>query len=244
MICLNCGGWIRDGKTICPYCNTSVSVAKEARDEDDRTLEKRYKQIDEAFGFNVDVSKMPTDKLENFIDDISQRFDEYHQQNKMTKDSLEKVLAHLEKVDTELQDRYPVRKTVEIISTGQQSTGIPILDLLSNYTPPEVHASAAKIRSTTERLLRDEFKYPYLEYIAPDGKKVNKFKHSYFYMFNQIIKDRNIAQKIYDDHKYLNKFVHESKKNDQEIESKLGTKESQADYLKKVYELRKKYCLC
>ena len=234
MRCIICKKHIPLGKNKCPYCGRTIEEAKKEKNAIDDDMNDRIYQIDEAYGLNVDFVRMSTEKLEKFFGDIYERFEKDESINKLIQEDFEKLLNHVENIDKELQNRYPVRdELVNKVKSGQSV----ILDLLNNYNPPQVYAAAFQIRSNTEEQLRDKYNFPYLE-VHPFG-----FKLSYPKMFLTVSQNKDDASKMFYDHLMLNKFVHKSKSNDVIIHQKLPTAEAQVEYLKSAYQLRKKYNL-
>ncbi len=234
MRCMICKKQIPLGKNKCDYCGRTIEEANKEKIINDEDNKNRLYQIDKAYGLDVDFVRMSTEKLEKFFGDIYKHFENDASVNKLIRDDFEKLLNHIGGVDKELQNRYPVRDELVNKSISGQSV---ILDLLDNYNPPQVYAAAFQIRSNTEEHLRDTYKFPYLE-VHPYG-----FKMTYPKMFLIVSNNKDDAFRMFKDHVMLNKFVHKSKSNDEIIHQKLPTFEAQVKYLKRAYQIRKKYNL-
>lgn len=243
MRCPYCRGEISSYTLFCPYCGKSVNQSTNEMEAIDKKLEKRFLQIDEVFGLKKDYVSMDTNTLNKFFNDIFEKFQNIDLNDLEVKANLEKIMNHLCQVDEHLQSRFPERGE-EAPKSNFKGSGSIVLDLLENCNPPEVNCAAYKIRSATERMLKDYYKFPYgVVNVTPEGRKTYGFKTKYPEMFKNVTKSPEIAKEMFNDHLLINKFVHEGKENDQAILERFPTKELQARFLKKAYELRKKYNL-
>lgn len=234
MKCIKCKKDIPQDKTRCLYCGTSITEAKEEQKRFNEEMQDRFYQIDDAYGLKVDFVRMSTEKLETFFDDIYTRFEKDRLLKDQNQNNFEKIFNHLNKVDEELQKRYPVR---EEVLEAKKSGETLIDDLLDKYNPPQVYAAAFQIRSNTEALLRDKFNFKYKEEY-PYG-----FVKKYNEIFLIITKDKKDTVRLLNDHSMLNKFIHKSQINDKHINSKFPTMESKVKFIREAYKLRKKYNL-
>lgn len=243
MRCLKCGGEIPSNLNICPYCGQSIQQSINERMVVDERLKIRFAQIDEEFGMNVDYVVMNTQKLNEFFNDIYGKFLKLDTNDHNIQSQLTKIMNHLASVDEELQNRFAERGA-EPSNLGFVPFGNIVFYLLDKCNPPEVNCAAYKIRSSTERLLKDHYNFPYgIIKTSPNGRKTYGFKKPYPEMFKSIAKNPYVAYQMFKDHLILNRFVHEGEENDRFIAQIFPTKEDQKRFLKSAYELRKKYNL-
>ena len=219
MRCINCGGEIPAELVVCPYCGYATEDLQTMRVRQNAELKNRYYQIDKEYGLDVDYVSMPTEELLRFMESIEQKLQKDEADGALTRQLLSKVLSHVSNVDEELQR-----------------------SLLNDYRPPEVYAAAFKIRSGSERMLRDKYHFEYITKKDDVHKRLG-FTLRYRPMFEMVTKSEKVAKQLTDDRRILNWFVHESAHNDSEIKKRLPTREAQANYLKQVYSRYKKYHL-
>lgn len=241
MRCINCGGEIPAELVVCPYCGYATEDLQTMRVRQNAELKNRYYQIDKEYGLDVDYVSMPTEELLRFMESIEQKLQKDEADGALTRQLLSKVLSHVSNVDEELQSRFPLRKMPVLQKTGAQNEDI-VISLLNDYRPPEVYAAAFKIRSGSERMLRDKYHFEYITKKDDVHKRLG-FTLRYRPMFEMVTKSEKVAKQLTDDRRILNWFVHESAHNDSEIKKRLPTREAQANYLKQVYSRYKKYHL-
>ena len=213
---------------------------------DDASLYALFSKVFE----NFQQIKLGNDAVLNKIDNLSNNFNSYKNaklsiDSSVIKDNYDKIIRHIEKLDNEISKRTPLKPNLEekvenIRRIVKDKNKDVVLACLEDFTPAELHCAAFKIRSTTEKLLKDKFNYNY--YRDRNGRW--RFQKNYETMFCEITKNREVAKKMFNSHLLLNKFVHEGKQNDEIIRKHYPTLEKQIEFLKSEYLLRKKYNLC
>ena len=244
MKCFNCGGEIPTNSNNCPYCGETVLEMSKTKAIIDDKLNYRFKQIDKLFGLETDFVSLSNLELEKYFTKIMNELDQIKTDNINNKIYFDEIMKHIDDVEFELQSRFPIKKGLSDaeIASKVNSSGDIVMSLLNDFVPPEVDCAAFKIRSLTEKKLKDVYHFKYGKY-KNDGKDFG-FEKTYFDMF-KIVANQNVfvAKKLCDDHTLLNQFVHSGEINERQIKQKLPTIDKQVEFLRSAYNLRKKYNL-
>lgn len=261
MKCLNCGGET-GGKAVCPYCKMPIKTASKIREENDKTLQERFIQIDEAYGLNVDYVSMTPKRMEEFFVEISNKFEEDRKRQRFTEEQLEKILQHLDDVDETLQSKLPLRDGATFLPTKLKlfAPSQAILSLINDYDPPYFVAAAFQLRACCERQLNvmynDKVDDIAEQYKQERNKAFDARKNDpsikippfpYVRIFSEYTKLSTVSNdvwKLYKRRKILHLFVHASDKNDKELEEYLKkTSKSKQEFIVDTLNLFTKYNL-
>jgi predicted RNA-binding Zn-ribbon protein involved in translation (DUF1610 family) len=216
MQCLNCGGNIPDGAYKCPYCGNTLQQSKRQRDRDNDMLAKRFVQIDDAFSLHTDYTSMPTDKLQAFLAQIEEKFDEYKRLSNLTSDQISKINEHIYNIDEYLQEcRLPLRAGLRDMAIQLPNSTIEerVNSLINYFNPPDVYSAAFNLRCAIEKKLRDYYKLPYNSH-SESGLPFGK---AYVDIFSDIIRNRGAAENCAYARHNLNYFVHSCEENERQL---------------------------
>ena len=165
MRCLNCGAEIDDESYMCPYCNKRIIDSIRKRRIEDISVYNRKMVIDEAFGFKInhDFHKLKLKELERYYNSLEKEYDHFGAQ--LQAERQKEICDHIESVYEKIQEAYPLRKGIqnppEIKNKHFENNRELLNFLLDSCVPPQIHAAAFKLRSLSERSLRDHYCFEY-----------------------------------------------------------------------------------